>query len=252
MPSMILTLHGTGAGTPSGDRMASALTARFTDGSVVLFDAGEACARAMIRDGVDVNRITTVAISHMHADHWAGIPGLITGWATLGRGRDTVVIRVPEGLVPFFESAQIQSLFFPEGIDFAIDWRELEPFDMPDGWRVELFTTTHLTSIEERAAAHGVVARAMGYLLRNGERRIVLSQDIGAASDLAGPIDRAELLVCESAHVEPEEILTMARDAGVGRVIFTHVSPKGKRRFPDRFHGIEWSVAVDGMRVEIA
>ena len=33
---MELTLHGTGAGIPGGDRLASALSARFDDGSLLL------------------------------------------------------------------------------------------------------------------------------------------------------------------------------------------------------------------------
>ena len=250
--ALALTLHGTGAGTPSADRSSSALSARFSDGRVVLFDAGEGCARTMLRDDVDINRIETVAISHMHADHWSGVPGLITGWATLGRGAGEVEILVPRGTVPFFESVQLASLFFPENLEFTIRWRELAAFDAPEGWRVDTFATTHLAKIEEQAAVHGASSSAVGYLLERGTRRIVLSQDIGAAADLAGVITGAELLVAESAHAEPEEVLTMARDAGVGRVVFTHVSPKGRRRFPDRFSGIEWCVAHEGMRIEIA
>jgi ribonuclease BN (tRNA processing enzyme) len=252
MGSMTITLHGTGAGTPSGHRMASALTARFGDGRVILFDAGEGCSRAMIRDGIDINRVVTVAISHMHADHWCGLPGLITGWGTLGRAGDDVEILVPPGCVEFFESARIESLSFREEMKFGIAWRELAPFDIGGGWSVELFATTHLAKIAHLAERHGACGTAYGYVLRNGDRRIVLSQDIGGAADLSGVIDGAELVVCESAHAESTELLAMARDAGVGRLVFTHVSPRREGTFPERFDGIHWSVASDGMRIDIA
>lgn len=252
MGAMTLTLHGTGAGTPSGHRMASALSARFGDGGVVLFDAGEGCSRAMIRDGIDINRITTVAISHMHADHWCGLPGLVTGWSALKRGAGEIEIFVPVGRVPFLERALIESLHFDDMVEFRLRFRELDAFEMQEGWRVETFTTTHLARVEEHARAHGAADRALGYVLRNGPRRVVLSQDIGRATDLSGVIDGAELVVCESAHAEPGEILAMAREAGVRRLIFTHVSPGREGSFPERFDGIEWSVARDGDSVVVA
>lgn len=249
---MTLTLHGSGAGTPSGHRMASALSASFGDGSVVLFDAGEGCARSMIRDGIDINCVRTVAISHMHADHWCGLPGLVTGWGTLDRSGDEIEILVPDGRVCFFERVLLESLNFPEVLRFTIRWRELGGFDLGGGWRAEIFETTHLARVESLAVRHGVASRACGYVLRNGRRHVVLSQDIGSAGDLSGVIDGAELVVCESAHVDPTEFLAMARDAGVGRVVFTHVAPRREGMFPPHFDGIEWEVAVDGLRIDIA
>jgi ribonuclease Z len=250
--AMTLTLHGSGAGTPSGHRMASALTARFSDGSVVLFDAGEGCARAMIRDGVDINRVAIVAISHMHADHWSGLPGLIVGWATLKRRDTPVEILVPPGRVEFLRRAMNESLSFDETLDFTITWRDLAAFSMPDGWRVDTFPTTHLARVASLAERYGVSPFACGYLLRNGDRKIVLSQDVGGIEDLVSVIDGAELLVCEAAHVDPPELLAVARDAHVRRVVFTHIAPKREGAFPSSFDGIEWSVASDGATVEIA
>lgn len=206
----------------------------------------------MIRDGIDINRIKTVAISHMHADHWCGLPGLVTGWSTLGRSGDEVEILVPEGRVEFFERALTESLVFTEELRFALRWRKLEAFELDGDWHVSLFPTTHLARVEALARAHRAADRAFGYVLHNGDRRIVLSQDIGGAADLDGIIDGAELVVCEAAHVEPQEFLAMARDAGVGRVVFTHVAPKRESSFPDRFDGIDWCVAADGMRIDIA
>src|SRR5438105_4693890 len=100
---MRLTLHGTGAGTPGADRSASALTARFNDGSVFLFDAGDNCTRTMLRDGIDLHRIEAVAISHLHPDHWCGLPALIQAWGVVDRERP-VDIYVPDGTTGFFNT----------------------------------------------------------------------------------------------------------------------------------------------------
>lgn len=246
---MNLTLHGTGAGEPGGDRLASAASARFDDGSLLLLDAGEGCSRAMLRDGVDPQRVATVAISHMHADHWCGYPNLLMAWVG-GKREEPVTVHVPPGMRDFFEQLHHASYLFRERLTFDLEYRDLAPFDLRDGWRVEPFPTTHLESVEELAAKYHSPTTAYGYLLMKEARKIVLSQDIKREEDLHPVIDGAELLICEAAHVKPENILTMARRHGVKKVIFTHIPPRDVE-FPERFEGIDWSIARDGERVAI-
>lgn len=246
---MILTLHGTGAGEPSGDRLASALTARFSEGSAVLFDAGEGCSRAMLRDGVDLMDISTVAISHMHADHWAGLPNLIMGWAVAKR-ESPVHIHLPPKTGDFFELMLAIAYNFSERRRFTITHSTLSSFDLPDGWRAEIFPTTHLDSVKEYADMYDVADTAYGYRLLNGSRKIIFSQDIGSEEDLAIEMIGAELVICESAHVDPIRVLKMARERGVRRLVFTHVPPRAVS-FPHTFDGIEWCIATDGYQIEL-
>jgi ribonuclease BN (tRNA processing enzyme) len=246
---MLLTLHGTGAGSPNPDRLASAATLRFSDDSILLLDAGEGCSRAMRRDGVELERIERVTVSHMHADHWCGLPGLIVAWS-IARRTAPVDIHLPAGMIPFFRSVLLHSFSFREKQNFDIHFHTLAPIDLPDGWSLSLFPTTHLDSVAGYAKAAGLEALAHGYLLRNGTRRIVLSADLGAQEDLDGVIDGAELLVCESTHLEPSELLAFARERGVARVVFTHLPPDGAA-FPESFEGIEWGIAREGEMVEV-
>ena len=246
---MLLTLHGTGGGAPNADRLASAASVRFSDGSIVLFDAGEGCSRALCRDGVDLLKIDRVLVSHMHADHWCGLPGLVTAWS-IARRESAVDIHLPFGMIPFFQSVLVNSLSFAAKRSYTIHYHPLAPLPLPDGWSLSLFPTSHLDGVAELAAVEGLHARAYGYLLSNGRRRIVLSADLGAQEDLDGVIEDAELLVCESTHVDPAELLRFARDRSVRRVLFTHLPP-GDAKFPESFEGMEWGVASDGERVEV-
>lgn len=203
----------------------------------------------MIRDGLDLNRITDVAISHMHADHWGGLPNLIMAWIT--RDRQTPVsIHVPPSTAEFFERMLTISYMFRERLKFDLRFQTLLRFDAGDGWRLETFPTSHLEGVRQFSGEHGVFETAFGYRLVQGSRKIVLSQDIGAEGDLAEEMKGAELLVCESAHVTPATVLSMARERGVARVIFTHVPPEHEP-FPAQFDGVEWSVAADGYHLEL-
>lgn len=245
---MLLTLHGTGAGVPSADRSASALSATFADGSVVLFDAGEGCSRPMLRDGVDLDRITTVAISHLHPDHWLGLPNLVIVWA-VNRRPGSVRILVPPGSEQLVRDILLRSYIFPEWLTTRLDVQALSAFDMPDGWRATPFATTHLAPYLELSRRYGNPPEAFGYLLQNGERRVVLSQDIGSVVDLEPHVAGAELLVCEAAHIDPLRVLELAADLSVARVVFTHVPPVVS--FPATFAGVRWSVASEGERIEL-
>ena len=246
---MLLTLHGTGGGAPNPDRLASAATLTFSDGSLLQLDAGEGCSRAMKRDGVDLDRIDRVMISHMHADHWCGLPGLVTAWA-ISKRETPVDVYLPRGKSEFFETVLRSSLSFSAKRPYTLRFHDLAPQSLPDGWSLSFFPTTHLDSVAEFATAAGEHTEAYGYLLRREDRRIVLSADLGAKEDLEDVIDGAEILICESTHVEPEEILALARERKVGRVLFTHL-PASETIFPAKFDGIEWKVADEGERVEI-
>ena len=201
----------------------------------------------MLRDGIDINAIERVVISHTHADHWTGLPGLIMGWG-LARRESRVTIHVPPKAAEVFESLLSFCYSFREKLPYELVFADLEGIDLPEGWRVETFETTHLAKVRQLAEQYRRAPVAYGYLLSNGERRIVLSQDIGGEGDLREVIAGAELLVCESAHVDPATVLAMAREASVRQVIFTHVPPGGAA-FPASFDGVPWSIAVDGMRV---
>lgn len=247
---MRLILHGTGAGDPSAERLASATTATFSDGEIVLFDAGEGASRAMLRDGVDLAQITAVAISHTHADHWCGLPGLLTAFAVAKRQAPVTILAHPLVLA-FLQQATLHSHLFPERLSFTIHWKPLSKFLLPDNWCCLPIPTTHLHSVEILAEQHGVCPVAYSFLLKkNGVATVYLSQDLGSEGDLNGRLQGCRLLVCESAHVNLERVVAMANEAGVRRVLFTHIPPH-RFTFPASISAVEVIPATDGYCVDV-
>jgi ribonuclease Z len=83
--SMIdLVLLGTGAMVPLPNRWLSSLLVR-VNGSLVLFDCGEGTQIAMREVGWGFKRLDAIVLSHHHADHVAGLPGLFHTLANSGR-----------------------------------------------------------------------------------------------------------------------------------------------------------------------
>jgi ribonuclease Z len=85
VPGMIdAVLLGTGGMLPLPNRWLSSLLIR-VNGHLTLFDCGEATQIAWRQSGWGFRRLGTICISHTHADHVAGLPGLLHAVANAGR-----------------------------------------------------------------------------------------------------------------------------------------------------------------------
>ncbi|MCW8820635.1 MAG: MBL fold metallo-hydrolase, partial [Sulfurovum sp.] len=76
---MQLTFLGTSAGKPTLERNVSALALEFDqDNKWYLFDCGEATQHQIIRSRLSIGKLDTIFITHLHGDHYYGLPGLLS------------------------------------------------------------------------------------------------------------------------------------------------------------------------------
>lgn len=93
---MDVCLLGNGGMLPLPGRALTALYVR-CGGRVVLIDCGEGTQTAIRAAGLRMKPIETILITHFHADHISGLPGLLLTLGNEGRTED-VHIYGPEGL----------------------------------------------------------------------------------------------------------------------------------------------------------
>ncbi|MCI0560862.1 MAG: ribonuclease Z [Nitrososphaera sp.] len=94
MVNMQLVFLGSSSAVPTAERGLSSIA--LTRGAeLLLFDAGEGMQRNFIKAGLGMNRKMKIFISHMHADHCAGLLGLLQTMALLGREKELDIYGEP-------------------------------------------------------------------------------------------------------------------------------------------------------------
>ena len=143
---------GTAGSAPTARRGLPALLVR-RGGDRLLFDCGEGTQRQLVRS-VGLGEVQEVFVSHFHADHVLGLPGLLKTWSLHGR-ETPLAVYGPAGLGKLFSALRPMV----GRTTFELELVELAPNAelARDGYSVAAFEV-----------AHGV--RSLGYALVESDR----------------------------------------------------------------------------------
>jgi ribonuclease Z len=193
---LTVTFLGTAGSLPTPERSPSAVLIN-REGELVLFDCGEGTQRQMMRAKTGMMSLDTIFITHHHADHILGMPGLLETMAFQGR-REPVTIAGPvrtSEVVGLFDRLCYYSRKFP------VRALELEPGDVVrrDGYEVEAVRTCHSVP-------------SLGYCLREDPRPgrfdRMRAMELGIPpGPLFGRLQRGEMVEVEGRIVRPEEVM---------------------------------------------
>lgn len=93
--SFSLTVLGTGAALPTLYRGASAHVLNVHE-HFFLIDCGEATQIQIKKFKIKSNRINHIFISHLHGDHYYGLPGLLASFSLMGRKKELHLFAHPQ------------------------------------------------------------------------------------------------------------------------------------------------------------
>ena len=280
---------GTGGTMPMPDRALSALYAR-VNGRAILIDCGEGTQVGVQRLGWGMQCIDGILISHFHADHCSGLPGMLLA-LTKAMRTEPLHIYGPVGLTQVVNGLRViaPQLTFPVILHEITGQTEFELIGMKVvafpldhgipclGWRLHL---------PRKAAFDPEKARALNIplplwkSLQKGESaevdgRVIHPEDVmGAprqgitvlyATDTR-PVDLMILegmygaeeklpLAIKNHHMLYREAAALARDAEAGRLLLTHFSTsiEEPEEYIDNARAVfpDTDVAVDGMTLTL-
>jgi ribonuclease Z len=93
---------GTSGSAPTARRATAALMVR-RGGERLLFDCGEGTQRQLLRSSIGLVDLTEIFLTHFHADHYLGLPGMLKTFAL--RARDVpLTVYGPPGLRDLFDA----------------------------------------------------------------------------------------------------------------------------------------------------
>src|SRR3981081_1349876 len=101
-----LFFAGTGGSPPAAQRGLPAVLVR-RGGDRMLFDCGEGTQRQLVRS-VGLVDMDSVFVTHFHADHWLGLPGMLKSLALRERDQ-ALTVYGPPGLPRLLRGGRIAS-----------------------------------------------------------------------------------------------------------------------------------------------
>jgi ribonuclease Z len=195
-----LLFLGTSGSAPTASRgTASTLVRR--GGDRLLVDCGEGTQRQLLRSDAGLVDLEHVFLTHLHADHVLGLPGMLKTFALRGRELP-IVVHGPRGTRGLLDALGVVI----GRLTYELRVVELAPGDAieRDGYRLEPF-----------AVKHG--GNALGYALREHERPgrfdVAAADELGVPGGPArGALQRGEDVTLDDGRtVRPDEVLGPAR-----------------------------------------
>jgi ribonuclease Z len=227
-----LFFAGTAGSVPSARRGLPAVLLR-RGGDAVLFDCGEGTQRQLIRS-VGLADVSHVFLTHFHADHWLGLPGMLKSFELRDRDRPLSVLG-PPGTRKLLEALR----FVYGRLKYPFEIRELAPGEAVrfEDWYVAAFPVDHrgpasfgyaIVEDVRRGRFDAELAASLGVpfgpdfgRLERGEtvnsvtpaqvigpdrpgRKLVLSGDTAPCESLRVAAHQADVLVCEATFLDEE------------------------------------------------
>jgi ribonuclease BN (tRNA processing enzyme) len=247
---MRLTVVGSGDAFGSGGRNNTCFLID-GGGARLALDFGATSLVALKRLGIDPNSIDVVALTHLHGDHFGGLPFLILDAGSEARRERPLTIVGPPGTLARLKAAM--EVFFPGSSER--EWRfPLTVTELPCG------TPRAVAGfeIETREVVHPSGAPSTGMRVTDGEKLLAYSGDTGWTDALLDIAAGADLFICEcyrsmgspKSHMSFELVEAHRREFQAARIMLTHMSASVLGRLPE-VEAAGYLVAHDGLVLDI-
>jgi len=191
---------GTSGSAPTAQRSPAALLVR-RGGDRLLVDCAEGTQRQLLRSDVGLVDLREIYLTHLHADHYLGLPGMLKTFALRGR-EASLTVHGPPGLREL--AGALRRIF--GRLTYPLDLVELGPGEVleRDKYRIETFEVHHGVS-------------AVGYAIVEDERPGQFDVDTADRLGVPSGPERGALQRGEAVTLADGTVVTPASVLGEGR-----------------------------------
>jgi ribonuclease BN (tRNA processing enzyme) len=248
---MKLTIIGSGDAFGSGGRFNTCHYVRTAE-TAFLVDCGASSIVALHRAGIGTNDISTIFITHLHGDHFGGLPFILIDAIHTSRRTAPLTIAGPPGVEARF--IQLTEAMFAGAsrtrLAFQLDFVEIEPDAAPVN--VDGVMACGLTMKHESGAP------SLALRLQTEGRTLAFSGDSGWTENVIEAGRGADLYMLEcyqydmklEMHLDYETIAANVSAFDARRIVLTHMHDFMLARVADVDRS-RFIVAEDGMVIDI-
>ncbi|HHO74834.1 MAG TPA: MBL fold metallo-hydrolase [Deltaproteobacteria bacterium] len=247
MDTVTIRFLGTGDAFGSGGRLQTCIFVNTAE-TRFLIDCGTSSLIGMKRYGVDPSSIDVILLSHLHGDHFGGIPFIIRESQILAQRTAPLIIAGPAGLKIRIEEAM--GVYFPGSSNIATGF-PLEFIELPDNQDLSI-DSLHVTAYP---AIHTPATNPHSLRIRCNSRVIAYSGDTRWNDNLIEASSMADLFICEAFeydkamdnHIDYRTLMQNRWNLSCKRIVLTHMNDSVLRRKDS----LELECAEDGMIITL-
>ncbi len=218
-----VTILGSGDAFGSGGRLQSSYLIE-SEPATFLMDCGSSVLSSLKRLAFDTGGIDFVLVSHLHGDHFGGLPFLLLEYLYENQRQRPLIVAGPEGL-----AERIQAVYaglYREAAatphPFPLEFHVLEPGRAATLGAVEVYPFR---------VPHQTTCVSLGLRVKVDGRHILYSGDSGWSEDFVRHSTGTDLFLCEcflfdtrvEYHINYRELAGHAHRLGCKRLVLSHL-----------------------------
>ena len=248
--NMKVTIVGSGDAFGSGGRAHTCIRIDAAAATVVV-DFGSGAITAWQKLGFDSNDIDAIVVSHLHGDHFGGIPALLLHAQFVAGRRKPLLLVGPPGLKVRLQ--EMLDLLFPgsASADWNFAWQVRE---IPGGRKIAVAGL----SLETFDVVHSPGTMPTGVRLSDGKHVFAYSGDTAWTDVLNTIAAEADLFLIECSsgdqpvpnHLHWAQLKNKLKGFSAKRIAITHMGPSAIAKIPE-MQAAGLIVACDGLSLDL-
>ncbi|HCY74947.1 MAG TPA: hypothetical protein DHV28_03430 [Ignavibacteriales bacterium] len=226
---MKIKFLGTGSAKTSLNRYHSSLLISSSNHNL-LVDCGDGISKAILKQDIDFNSIDSVLISHFHADHYSGLPSLITQMKLFSRKNDLTIL-VHSSEKDFLKDFIFHSYLFTERMNFnlnIVSFDEGKEVVLADDFRFTSKLNSHLDKYKKYDKQNRLGFSSLSFLFEDNENSCIYTGDVGSESDLYLFEKQVRFYISEITHITPLALINLQQKQKPQILVLTHLDDETK------------------------